>query len=93
MHKLSMYSGVSLFQVRVAANSRNSAWAAYDGRNRREIKQGDRFAVLQYKAYARTAPIPGHAHVCIRLDFQQISRGPVWALQHALILYVHVYLL
>ena len=29
-------------QVRVAANSRNSAWAAYDGRNRREIKQGDR---------------------------------------------------
>ena len=32
-----------LLQVRVAANSRNSAWAAYDGRNRREIKQGDRY--------------------------------------------------
>ena len=33
-------------QVRVAANSRNSAWAAYDGRNRREIKQGDRYNTL-----------------------------------------------
>ena len=29
----------------MAANSRNSAWAAFDGRNRREIKQGDRLAV------------------------------------------------
>ena len=30
----------------MAANSRNSAWAAYDGRNRREIKQGDRYVCL-----------------------------------------------
>ena len=30
----------------MAANSRNSAWAAYDGRNRREIKQGDRSVLV-----------------------------------------------
>ena len=36
---------IRLLQVRVASNSRNSAWAAFDGRNRREIKQGDRLAV------------------------------------------------
>lgn len=42
------------FQVRVAANGRNSAWAAYDGRNRREIKQGDRYYLY-----------PPHKSVCL----------------------------
>ena len=31
-----------LLQVQVAPSSRNSVWAAFNGRNRREIKQGDR---------------------------------------------------
>lgn len=31
-----------LIKVRVAPESRNTAWVAFDGRNRQEILQGDR---------------------------------------------------
>ena len=33
-------------QIRVAPQSRNSAWVAFDGRNRQEIKQGDRWVCV-----------------------------------------------
>jgi len=37
-------SGVEI-SIRVAPQSRNSAWVAFDGRNRQEIKQGDSVTV------------------------------------------------
>ena len=33
-------------QIKVAPGSRNSAWVSFDGRNRQEIKQGDRYEPL-----------------------------------------------
>jgi NAD+ kinase len=52
-------SGVEM-TVRVAANSRNSAWAAYDGRNRREIKQGDSVVVTTSPCPVPTINDTGH---------------------------------
>jgi NAD+ kinase len=46
--------------VRVAANSRNSAWAAYDGRNRREVKQGDSVVVTTSACPVPTINNTGH---------------------------------
>jgi NAD+ kinase len=37
----------------VSANSRNSAWVAFDGRNRQEIFQGDSVVVT-----TSTSPVP-----------------------------------
>ncbi len=33
-------------QIKVAPGSRNSAWVSFDGRNRQEIKQGDRYETI-----------------------------------------------
>jgi NAD+ kinase len=56
-HSLSFRSivvpaGVEI-SVRVSANSRNSAWVAFDGRNRQEIFQGDSVVVT-----TSTSPVP-----------------------------------
>ena len=50
-----------MLQVRVAPSSRNSAWAAFDGRNRREIKQGDRSGAK------------GHYHITFRCGHTNIT--------------------
>lgn len=45
-----------ILQVRVAPSSRNSAWAAFDGRNRKEIKQGDRSGATSPSHCIHTCP-------------------------------------